>query len=109
MSAFFEGTGPPKIIFYYQVPEMLNAEGDFVRQGEIPKLSLNTSDVSGDLSRTRQANVLGDCWFIATGSYWLASENGNLTCLPGKPSTLQGLASCEGKQAKHFIGLITGL
>lgn len=46
MSAFFEGTGPPKIIFYYQVPEVFNAEGEFVRQGEIPKLSLNTSDVS---------------------------------------------------------------
>jgi len=44
--AFYKPDGPPKLLFYYQIPEVKNIDGDFIpKAGEPPKLIVTDGDV----------------------------------------------------------------
>lgn len=43
---FYKPEGPPKLLFYYQVPEVKNIDGEFIpKAGEPPKLFVTDGDV----------------------------------------------------------------
>lgn len=42
---FFKPTGPPCILFFYQIPEVVGPDGEYVLQGSTPKLQLAASQV----------------------------------------------------------------
>ena len=42
VSGFLDGTGASKLIWYYQVPEELNEDGELVQVGTDPTLQLTS-------------------------------------------------------------------
>jgi dynein heavy chain len=92
IKAFYEPAGPPKLLFYHQVPEVENADGDFVQVGSAKKLFVT----SGELDRLREHAV----YFVRTNPRGVSDKSVEQDVMAGE---------VRGSVLDSFRALVTNL